>query len=50
MCDYHVDWKKHGYSHKAFYAASDNDPCDIFRCIENDKLYIPCEHELFEFI
>lgn len=50
MCDYHVGWKRHGYSHKAFYAASDNDPCDIFRCIENDKLYIPCEHELFEFI
>lgn len=23
---------------------------DLFRCVENGKLYVPCEHELFEFI
>lgn len=49
MCDYEVYWKKCNYSWKKFYEASCS--ClDVFRCIENGKLYVPCEHELFEFI
>lgn len=50
MCDYNVDWKKHDYSWDAFYQASDDNQLDLFRCVENGKLYVPCEHELFEFI
>lgn len=49
MCDYRVDWKKCDYSWKKFYEASCGSQLDLFRCIENGKLYIPCEHELFEF-
>lgn len=48
MCDY--DWKKYNYSLKKFYKASCGSKCDLFRCVENGKLYIPGEHELFEFI
>lgn len=48
MCDY--DWKKCNYSLEKFYTASCGSKCDLFRCVENGKLYIPGEHELFEFI
>ena len=48
MCDY--DWKIYNYSLKKFYTASCGSKCDLFRCVENGKLYIPGEHELFEFI
>lgn len=50
MCDYKVDWKKSDYSWKKFYEASCDSQLDLFRCVENEKLYVPCEHELFEFI
>lgn len=42
--------KKVDYSHKDFYAASTDKNCDIFRCIENGKLYVPCEYELQEYM
>lgn len=38
--------QKYPYSHKEFYAAAD-ETCDIFRCLENGKLYVPGERELF---
>lgn len=38
---------KFPYSHKSFYEAMNDSHMDIFRCVENGKLYIPCEHELF---
>lgn len=47
--DYDYEWKKHNYSWKEFYEASGNSKVDLFRCVENGKLYVPCEHELFEF-
>lgn len=47
LCKY--DWKKHNYSHESFYAASNNSTSDLFRCVENNKVYIPGENELFEF-
>ena len=31
------------YSHKGFYAASPDKECDLFRCLENGKLYLPAE-------
>lgn len=37
------------YSHSDFYAACNNIKCDIFKCLENGKCYLPCEHELFEY-
>jgi len=37
------------YSHKGFYAASGNSTADIFRCIENGRLYVPCENELCQY-
>lgn len=45
------DWKKAGtdYSHEGFYAASGNVKADIFKCIENGRLYVPCENELFQY-
>ena len=49
ICDYDVDWKKHDYSWKDFYSASNDSQLDIFLCKENGKLYVPCEHELFQF-
>lgn len=49
ICDYNVDWKKHNYSWKDFYSASNDSQLDIFLCAENGKLYVPCEHELFQF-
>ena len=39
--------QKHPYSYEEFYAASSDSDADIFKCIENDKLYIPGENELF---
>ena len=49
MCNYDVEWKKHNYNWKEFYEASGDSQLDLFRCVENGKLYVPCEHELFEF-
>ncbi len=39
--------KKFPYSHAEFYNAMDNSEADVFQCVENGKLYIPCVHELF---
>lgn len=36
------------YSYEKFYAAA-NSEADVFRCIENGKLYLPGENELFEY-
>ncbi len=45
------DWKKTdaAYSIDAFYAASGGSTADIFRCVENGKLYVPGENELFRY-
>ena len=43
------DWKKSEYSHEKFYEASGDSKCDIFRCIENGKLYVPAENEIFQY-
>lgn len=42
--------QKAEYSHEGFYAASTDKACDIFRCVENGKLYVPCEYELQEYM
>ena len=49
MCDYDVEWKKYNYNWEKFYEASGDSQLDLFRCVENGKVYVPCEHELFEF-
>ena len=41
---------KYPYSHDGFYAASPDKECDLFRCIENGKLYLPCENDLQEYL
>jgi hypothetical protein len=43
------EWKKTDYSHEGFYAASGNSGADIFKCIENGKLYVPHENELYRY-
>jgi hypothetical protein len=43
------DWQKTDYSYDSFYAASGNSTADVFRCIENGKLYVPCGSELFQY-
>ena len=37
---------KFNYSHEGFYAASTDKKCDIFRCVENGRLYVPSENDL----
>ena len=37
---------KFPYSHESFMAASTDKECDLYRCVENGKLYIPCHHDL----
>ena len=41
---------KFSYSHKSFYAAAPDKECDLFRCIENGKMYIPCQNDLQEYL
>lgn len=41
---------KADYSYEAFYAASPDKDCDLFRCVENGKLYIPCNNDLQEYM
>ncbi len=40
---------KNDWSHDAFYAAAKGSDADIFRCLENGKLYVPGENELFRY-
>lgn len=37
------------YNYDDFYAASTDKTCDIFRCVENGRLYVPGANELFGF-
>ena len=39
----------HPYSYEAFYNAANSSSADIFKCVENGRLYIPGENELFEY-
>ena len=41
---------KYPYSHESFYAASPDKECDLFRCVENGKLYLPCTNDLQEYM
>jgi len=41
---------KRPYSHKEFYEASPVKDADIFLCLENQKEYVPCEHELQQYM
>ena len=43
------EWQKVDYSHAKFYAASGGSDYDIFKCVENGKLYVPCDAELFQY-
>ena len=38
------------YSPEALYQKSTDKTCDIFRCMENGKLYVPCEYGLQEYV
>lgn len=40
---------RHLYNRRAFYLQMGDSDQDIFRCLENGRLYVPCEHELFRF-
>lgn len=42
-------WKKADYSRDSFYTASHDSKCDLFRCLENGKLYYPGETQLFQY-
>ena len=39
----------HPYSYEAFYNAANSSSADIFKCVENGRLYIPGENEIFEY-
>ena len=37
------------YNYHEFYAAMEDSDADMFLC-DNGKVYVPCEHELMEFV
>ena len=37
---------KFPYSYDDFYKAAGSKEYDLFRCVENGKIYIPCHHDL----
>lgn len=41
---------KYPYSYEDFYNASTDKKCDLFRCVENGKLYVPCTNDLQEYV
>jgi hypothetical protein len=43
------EWGKTEYSHAKFYEAARESEADIFKCLENGKLYIPAANELFRY-
>lgn len=44
------EWSKgEKYNYEAFYKASGNSLSDLFLCLENGKVYIPGNNELFLF-
>lgn len=44
------EWSKgEKYDYDKFYEASGNSRSDLFLCIENGNVYIPCINELFLF-
>lgn len=45
----HYGKNKIDYTHKGFYNACNKIACDIFKCLENNKVYIPATNELFEY-
>ena len=46
LCTYQ-DRQKAPYGYDGFYAASTDKDCDIFRCEETGRLYVPGQNELF---
>ncbi len=42
--------QKFPYSYDDFYAASTDKKCDIFGCVENGRLYVPCQYELQQYM
>lgn len=42
--------QKHSYSYDEFYTVSTDKKADIFFCLETMKEYVPCTHELQEYI
>lgn len=42
--------QKHPYSYEEFYAASTDKKADVFFCLETMKEYVPCTHEMQEYV
>ena len=40
---------KYPYSQDGFYEAATDRKCDVFRCVENGKLYVPCQNDLQQY-
>lgn len=40
---------KYPYSQAGFYEAATDKKCDVFRCVENGKLYVPCQNDLQQY-
>lgn len=40
---------KYPYSQDAFYEMATDKKCDVFRCVENGKLYVPCQNDLQQY-
>lgn len=47
MATYDFDWVKIPWNYEKFYEASTDKEADLFRCVENNLLYLPGENELF---
>ena len=50
MAENYFGQQKREYSHAGFYAASPTKDADLFLCLENQKVYVPCEYELQEYM
>lgn len=46
ICTY-KECQKIPYDYEGFYEASTDKSCDIFRCDENGRMYVPGRNELF---
>ena len=40
---------KYPYTQDSFYGAVTDKRCDVFRCVENGKLYVPCQNDLQQY-
>ena len=41
---------KYPYSQDGFYEVATDKKCDVFCCVENGRLYVPCQNDLQQYV